>query len=133
MSKSEGTEIKDWKRVARETFESLLELWQGRFMEDGSMYGIEQLTDNPEKWDQLQEARRQIILEEVSKLVGLDLLNPPVSAILKTYKDEGSRGEPSEHGGEVRIYRTNLADVTVEITYYDSPSIGTRYNIVFGK
>lgn len=118
---------------AREQFENFLELREIGFVKDGDEYAIEQLLDDPTTWDEIDQESKAVILREMSSALGLDLLNLPPGKLITTYKEEGVRGAASEYGGEVRVYETNLSDVTVEITLYDSPEIGIRYNIVFGK
>lgn len=118
-----------WNKLVREKIAELLELIEIDFFDAGEHYGLEQFLPDPEKWGDLTDSDRRLLLKSVGETLGVDILAPQ-QAVARQYREEGVLGEPSEGEARVDVLTTNNPQLELHVFRYDNLSLDTRYNIV---
>ncbi len=118
-----------WNELARERIAELLGLIEIDFFGAGEHYGLEQFLSDPEKWGDLTDSDRRLLLKSAGETLGVDLLAPQ-QAVARQYREKGVIGEPSEGGARVDVLTTNNPQLELHVFRYDNLSLGTRYDIV---
>ncbi|PIS14253.1 hypothetical protein COT64_03605 [Candidatus Shapirobacteria bacterium CG09_land_8_20_14_0_10_39_12] len=139
MEKQEGInrhpqekEIKEGvaELVIKERMDELLELIEIGFFEVGNRYGVEQFFPDPTEWDSLKEKEQQDFLKALGSYLDVDLLNITNDKVVRSYKEPGVSGQPSESGADVRVLITKLPELEIHVMEYKNPKLGVRYDLV---
>jgi len=50
--------------------------------------------------------------------------------VVRSYKEPGVSGQPSESGADVRVLITKLPELEIHVMEYKNPKLGVRYDLV---
>lgn len=114
----------------KEEVRDLLGLIEMDFFGVGDRYGFEQLLPEVENWNTLNEIEREKFLKELGPFLGADLIGVSEEQVVRRYREEGVKGQPSEGGANVRVLATKFPELEIHVMEYTSPDLGIRYDLV---
>lgn len=100
------------------------------FMAPGHRYGLEQLLDKPESWDEASKEAKNLFLKTVGQTLGVNLIDYVEEDVVRTYQEEGHEEARTREGASVKVLRTKFDWLEVHILEYVSDEVGTRYDLV---
>ena len=126
----------------RSNLESIRELIETGFFEPDTRIGLGVLieksaldlptweVEDSEAWIALSDKQKRDFLRNVGIHLWVDMEHLTAERAIRTYREEGIRGSPSEGGADVRVFNTKFPELELHVMDYDNSDIGRRYDLV---
>lgn len=146
VGSSEEENTRKDTEISLETFrgnlDSVRELTEIGFLEPGTRIGLGVLIENSapdlpvwevedsEAWIFLSDREKRGFLRNVGIHLGVDMEQLTSERAIRTYKEGGIRGAPSEGGADVMVFNTKFPVLELHVMDYGNSDIGRRYDLV---
>ncbi len=140
--KESSKELKLDLETFKSNAESTVELIREGFLQSGTRFGLGELAESPsmdmlspqvddvDAWVLADKDERKGFLRNVIIELGLVPDRLTRERAITAYEDPGIRGEPSEGGADVMVFKTQYPRLELHVLEYKNDDVGRRYDLV---